>query len=141
MRLPIAIVSFCAGLSGNLAFGAVSAASPSDAPIPGAYRVTSTVKGAPSKVSDECMSADEIAELFALRPMPGYCVMARDQIGRGRIDLARSCRSGAQVRSASISGSYSPTAFDATTSSRLPELPEPLEIRLRGQRTGGCEAD
>lgn len=141
MRIALAIVGFCAGLSGSLACGAVSAESPSGAPAPGAYRVTTTVKGAPSKVSDECMSADKIAELFALRPMPGDCVMARDQIGGGRIELARSCRSGGQVRSASISGSYSPTAFDATTSSRLPELPVPLEIRLKGQRTGDCDAD
>jgi hypothetical protein len=141
MRLELAIVGFCAGLSGSLACGAISAASPSDAPTPGTYRVTSTVKGAPPKVSSECMSADDIAELFALRPMPGDCVMARDQIGGGRVELAHSCRIGAQVRSASISASYSLTAFDATTSSRLPELPVPLEIRLKGQRTGDCEAD
>jgi hypothetical protein len=121
--------------------GAHGAFAAGDRPAPGLYKVTTVIAGELPRVSEECLSAAEIAEAFTLRTSTGTCATSRNVAAAGRIDLAQTCTSGKLVRSGSIAGTYSTSGYQLRVLSRAPELPHPLDMRISTQRIGTCSTD
>jgi hypothetical protein len=121
--------------------GAHAAAVTAARPQPGRYQVTSTMAGERPRVSNECFGASDLAEAFRLPVAAGKCVVARNVVAGGRVDLAQTCTTGKRVAAGAISGTYSSTGYQLRVQSRAPELPQPLDVRIVARRVGSCPAE